>query len=155
MIPVEVAVVALPRRRLQIPPTSCGTAITSYDLLITKRLSNTFYPGYWELPGGKLEPGEPVDRAASREALEELGVEIVVQAVLCPIEHRYEHALVRLHPCVSRLRDPGAEIRNVQVAAHRWCPLNELPWDNFLPANVRVITSLVRYLDGVGTAGAG
>lgn len=34
--------------------------------------------GAWELPGGKVEPGEPSEMAAAREAREELGVELKV-----------------------------------------------------------------------------
>ncbi|MFM9957908.1 MAG: NUDIX domain-containing protein [Phycisphaerales bacterium] len=114
--------------------------------MITKRLANTVYPGYWELPGGKLEPGEGPDHAAAREAREELGIEIVVRAVLEPIEHTYEHARVRLFTCVASLAPQSPAPRNMQVAEHAWRGLDDLPWDNFLPANVRVITALHRYL---------
>lgn len=118
----------------------------TYHLLITKRLANTFYPGYWELPGGKLEPNEAPPDAARREAREELGIDIVVDAVLPPILHTYDHATVRLHTCVARLVSGSPEPRDLQVAAHRWSPMDCLPWENFLPANARVITALARYL---------
>lgn len=115
-------------------------------LLITKRLANTVYPGYWELPGGKLEPGEAPAEAAVREAREELGVRFEVDAVLAPIEHTYEHARVKLHTCVGRLAVASDPPRNIQVQDHAWRTLDDLPWERFLPANVRVITALRRYL---------
>jgi len=122
----------------------------AHHLLITKRLANTFYPGYWELPGGKLEPHESPADAARREAREELGIDIEVDAVLPPIVHTYEHATVRLHTCVARLAPASPPPRDLQVAAHRWCPMDHLPWENFLPANARVITALIRYLNQRG-----
>lgn len=36
----------------------------------------------WELPGGKIEPGEVAEAAATREAQEELGVQVRVDAYL-------------------------------------------------------------------------
>jgi 8-oxo-dGTP diphosphatase len=118
------------------------------SLLITKRLSHTPYGGYWEFPGGKLEPGESPSAAAERECLEELGVRVRIEAELPALVHRYEHATVRLHPCVGAMVDPDAEVRHLGVSAHRWVGLDELPWLEFLPANVRLITRLVRWLGG-------
>lgn len=127
-----------------------GSSVRPHEILITKRLANTFYPGYWELPGGKLEPGEAPDAAAIREAFEELGVTMRVERVLEPIEHEYEHARVRLHTCVGALDRSSAEPKDIQVAAHRWCDLNALPWEEFLPANVRVIRAIARHLGASG-----
>lgn len=127
-----------------------------YQILITKRLANTYYPGFWELPGGKLEPGESPAHAAVREAGEELGIRIRVAAVLDPIEHTYPHATVRLYPCVAALEAGSPEPRNIHVAEHEWRRLDDLPWDSFLPANVRVITALVRYMEsGAGRSELG
>lgn len=114
--------------------------------MITKRLANTFYPGYWELPGGKIEPNETPGAAATREAREELGIEVEIDAVLDPIEHTYEHARVRLHTCVGRMVAGSPRPKNIQVAEHRWCSLDDIPWAEFLPANVRVIAALRRHL---------
>lgn len=144
--PVDVAVAAILRPRPDATPNPLGSADHPHEILITKRLTNTFYPGFWELPGGKLEPGESPDAAAVREVREELGVTIRVERVLDPIEHEYEHARVRLFTCVGTLEDPTAPVRHLQVAAHRWCDLNALPWEEFLPANVRVVRAIARYL---------
>jgi 8-oxo-dGTP diphosphatase len=47
--------------------------------LVTQRLDNNpNHPGEWEVPGGKVEPGESESDALVREILEELGVQIEV-----------------------------------------------------------------------------
>ena len=45
-------------------------------LLLTSRPEGKVYAGYWEFPGGKLEPGETVEQALRRELQEELGIVI-------------------------------------------------------------------------------
>jgi len=37
---------------------------------------------YWSLPGGKMEPGEPIDETARREVKEETGLDIRVGRVV-------------------------------------------------------------------------
>ncbi|MGP1347620.1 MAG: (deoxy)nucleoside triphosphate pyrophosphohydrolase [Phycisphaerales bacterium] len=116
-------------------------------VLITKREPHTPYGGFWEFPGGKVEPDEPIPHAIIRECLEELGVRIAVGDALPPFEHRYEHASVHLHAAIATLLDPESTIAHLGVADHRWVTLDEIPWLEFLPANVRLITRLVRWLE--------
>mgnify|MGYP000258134304 CR=1 FL=1 len=65
--------------------------------LMTSRPAGKAYAGYWEFPGGKVEPQESLEQALTRELCEELGIQVLhcqpwkVQVV------DYPHALVRLH----------------------------------------------------------
>ena len=55
------------------------------------------FQGYWEFPGGKIEPGESASQALVRELREEISIEIEQQRFAWTIEHRYPHAHVALH----------------------------------------------------------
>lgn len=55
------------------------------------------YPGYWEFPGGKIEPGESPREALVRELKEELGIEAREASPWITRMYVYTHATVRLH----------------------------------------------------------
>jgi len=67
--------------------------------LLTTRPEGKVYAGYWEFPGGKLEPGETVEPALRRELQEEIGVTIGAVHPWHVKEFDYPHARVRLHFC--------------------------------------------------------
>lgn len=47
------------------------------------------HPGYWEFPGGKIQPNETPVAALKREILEELAVQIEIIDSLPPHTHTY------------------------------------------------------------------
>jgi len=47
-------------------------------LLLQRSLNESFDPGLWELPGGKLDYGEDLVEALKREVEEEVGLQIKV-----------------------------------------------------------------------------
>ena len=62
-----------------------GVALVHHGRVLAARRS---YPsaaaGRWELPGGKVDPGEPAEAAAVREIAEELGCGVAVTGWLEP-----------------------------------------------------------------------
>ncbi|MBY8141997.1 8-oxo-dGTP diphosphatase MutT [Vibrio fluvialis] len=54
------------------------------QIFITKRPDNLHKGGFWEFPGGKVEAGESIEQALTRELDEEIGIEVTQQA---PFEH--------------------------------------------------------------------
>ena len=65
--------------------------------LLARRPAGKVYAGYWEFPGGKIEPGEPPERALARELREELGIEACTAFPWLTREYTYPHASVRLN----------------------------------------------------------
>jgi 8-oxo-dGTP diphosphatase len=66
-------------------------------VLLADRPAGKPYAGYWEFPGGKIEPGEDVQQALARELHEELGIDIGTALPWFTFEYDYPHAYVRLH----------------------------------------------------------
>jgi 8-oxo-dGTP diphosphatase len=67
------------------------------SFLLTTRPEGKAYAGHWEFPGGKVEQGESVEQALTRELREELGIEVVRCAAWQTECIDYPHALVQLH----------------------------------------------------------
>jgi 8-oxo-dGTP diphosphatase len=67
--------------------------------LLTSRPPGKVYEGYWEFPGGKIEPGETVEMALRRELVEEIGITIGSVHPWRVERVDYPHALVRLNFC--------------------------------------------------------
>lgn len=67
------------------------------SVLLAQRPREKVYAGYWEFPGGKVEPGETVAAALKREIHEELGVEVQQAYPWITQVFQYPHATVRLH----------------------------------------------------------
>jgi 8-oxo-dGTP diphosphatase len=105
--------------------------------LLASRPAGKPYAGYWEFPGGKLEPGESVTQALARELREELGIAIEDPRPWVVREFDYPHAYVRLHFC--RVRRWRGEPQPHEGQALRFCALDDLPDGPLLPATVPVL----------------
>jgi 8-oxo-dGTP diphosphatase len=94
-------------------------------VLLTQRREDQSLPLQWELPGGKVEPGEAPVAALARELTEEIGVAVEVGPVWDVLFHAYpEFDLVML---VYRCRIPDGQVpwcREVRDLA--WSPIEEL-----------------------------
>ncbi len=66
-------------------------------VLLGSRPEGKPYAGYWEFPGGKIEPGESAAEALAREMKEELDLELSESYPWFVREISYPHARVRLH----------------------------------------------------------
>lgn len=68
------------------------------DYLICQRPAHKRHGGLWEFPGGKLEPGESILDAASRELSEELDVRVLaVGDVMLSIDDPGSQFVIEFH----------------------------------------------------------
>lgn len=108
--------------------------------LLGRRGPGTFYPGYWEFPGGKVEPGETPRDALVRELHEELGIEVIKASPWIVREHVYEHAHVRLH--FFRVTEWRGELRDHVHTDLAWQQPEAPTASPMLPANGPLFSAL-------------
>jgi 8-oxo-dGTP diphosphatase len=113
------------------------------DILLTQRRADQDLPLLWELPGGKVEPGEAPEAALARELREELGVEVTVGRIWDVLFHRYP--AYDVYMLVYRVTlAPGATPRPLEVAAFAWVPPPALGDYPILPADAPLVARLQR-----------
>jgi 8-oxo-dGTP diphosphatase len=108
--------------------------------LLASRPADKSYPGYWEFPGGKIEPGESAQQALIRELDEELGIHVTHATPWITRRHNYSTAQVVL----SFFRVSGWEgdpqPREGQTLS--WQQAANIDVTPLLPANAPIINAL-------------
>ncbi len=121
------------------------------QFLLTSRPPGKVYEGYWEFPGGKLEPAESVEQALRRELLEEIGLAVGAVHPWKVELVDYPHALVRLNFC--KVFDWTGELQMHEGQTFAWqsLPVSVQP---ILPGTVPVLQWFAqeRGFSGVGAA---
>lgn len=110
------------------------------EFLLAQRPAGKPYPGYWEFPGGKIEPGEDARAALVRELAEELGIEVREATPWITRVYSYTHATVRLH--FFRVTRWDGEPRPLEDQAIRWQRVEAPDVSPMLPANAPVLAAL-------------
>ncbi len=99
------------------------------------------FEGMWEFPGGKIEPGESRKVALRREIREELGVDIVIENLLCTTEYDYSSFHLTMHCYLCSVASGEIELREHKSA--RWLTAETLDSVEWLPADKDVIDKLI------------
>jgi 8-oxo-dGTP diphosphatase len=110
------------------------------QVLLAQRPPGKVYAGYWEFPGGKLEPGETPRHALDRELREELGLAVRRAAPWLVQRFVYPHAHVELH--FFRVLEWDGEPHGHDGQAFAWQAPGAFTVAPLLPANTLVLRAL-------------
>lgn len=119
--------VSVPRLRSDRKITACA-AIVRHDHILLVQQGRGPSAGCWTLPGGRLDAGETLARAAIRETLEETGLEVEIDGFVGVYSYTGNSGRPLARFCFSasivggRPRFDGREIRDL-----RWFRFEQLP----------------------------
>lgn len=116
----------------------------AHRVLITRRALTISHGGYWEFPGGKLEPGESATQALIREIREEVELDIFYPQFIGEIEHTYGEKDVHLLVFMINQFTGTARCCEEQMDLS-WTTFDELKNYKFPEANHRIIEMIQPY----------
>lgn len=98
------------------------------------------FKGWWEFPGGKIEPGETPQEALVREIREELAAEIVVGDLLETVEWDYPSFHLTMHCFLCTLLTGSLHLNEHQDSV--WLTRETLRSVRWLPADEGVVARI-------------
>ncbi|MCD0446254.1 NUDIX hydrolase [Glycomyces sp. A-F 0318] len=121
-----------------------GAVITNGTgkVLLLRRAADDFMGGLWELPSGKVDPGERLDAALAREVAEETGLDLAsITGYLGHFDYVNRRGDRRSRQCNFAITTAAvAPVVLTEHDAYQWCDLNgSLP----VSAAVRAILDAV------------
>ena len=98
------------------------------------------WKGWWEFPGGKIEPGECPQEALKREIKEELDADIAVGDLLDTVEWDYPTFHLTMHCYVCTLESESLNLNEHSDAA--WLTKDTLESVKWLPADLVLLQKI-------------
>lgn len=111
-------------------------------ILIQQRKNTQHLAGFWEFPGGKIEPNEDARHCLKREIREELGIEVAVRPAFLKLQHAYPDRRVHLsfHRCSVLL----GKAKSREGQKFVWVSPHELPQYRLAPADQPAVERLTK-----------
>jgi 8-oxo-dGTP diphosphatase len=115
----------------------CAIIVEGDKILATRRSHGLHLAGFWEFPGGKIEPGETAKECIIREIREELNLDISIISKLQPVKYYYPGKSIRLIPFVCNITDGRMNLTD--HSEFRWLAENEISSIIWAPADIKVL----------------
>ena len=113
------------------------------EIFVTQRGYGDYKDG-WEIPGGKLEPGETPEACIVREIREELATEIKAERILGVVYYDYPnfHLTMRCILCTI----VSGELKLLEHEAAKWVTKETLHSVDWLPADKLILDKIEEIL---------
>lgn len=110
------------------------------EVLCAQRGPGRAMSGYWEFPGGKVEPGETEEEALARELFEELDISVEVRSHVATTPYSYDFGDISLSVYVSTIKE-GEPTRSEHQSLG-WVPVADLSDLRWAPADIPAMEKL-------------
>lgn len=105
--------------------------------LVARRGPGMKMPGYWEFPGGKIEPGESPEAALVREIKEELDLIVTPTKILGEFPFEYDFGKISLVAVIAT--SPTLEFTLREHESARWLKFDQVAGLNLAPADEPIV----------------
>ena len=109
------------------------------EIFATQRGYGDYKDG-WEIPGGKLEPGETSEECIVREIREELAPEVRAERILGVVEYDYPTFHLTMHCILCSI--VSGELKLLEHEAAKWVNKETLRSVDWLPADLSLIEKI-------------
>lgn len=119
---------------------TCLVLLHQGKVLATQRSATMDLPGYWEFPGGKMEPEESPTNCLIREISEELSIGIRISRPLTPVLHTYPYKSIQLIPFLATWESGTLQL--TEHAQSQWLAQKDLLSLDWAPADIPIVYEL-------------
>ncbi len=113
------------------------------EIFATQRGYGDYKDG-WEIPGGKLEPGETPEECIVREIREELATEVRAERILGVVDYDYPFFHLTMHCILCTI--VSGKLQLLEHEAAKWVNKETLRSVDWLPADRLILNKIEELL---------
>lgn len=113
------------------------------EIFVTQRGYGDYKDG-WEIPGGKLEPGETPEECIVREIREELATEVRAERILGVVDYDYPSFHLTMHCILCTI--VSGKLQLLEHEAAKWVNKETLRSVDWLPADRLILDKIEELL---------